>query len=431
MKVIKKIVKFFGMTLLILAILALVADTIWIFGPQIMAGGKIADTDRYAQKISQIDVPDDVKLIGLGEATHGNVEFQEMKLSGLKTLVKKENVRAFALEIDFSEGMTLNNYIRTGDGNARDLVNSLSFDIYHTEQMISLVEWMRDYNAGKSPNQQLAFYGFDMQNPEQAIDLISNYIDAHQLQDVEKTKEAVALLDNKKTYQATNEENSHVSQVLTYLKEAIDREEQTEETQLMSRELTNVLTGIEYYRDNAADYDKMNLFRDKSMADTVVWIQNFEENRSGGKLMLAAHNGHVSKHEPTYTNMGQHLSENYGKKYFVIGTDFWDTTVNVNEVGRKEVARKNFSMNSADPLAAQAKRYGGSYYLDFSKIEENSSLADLVNKPINLGSLGEGYHFLYQFLPTVHRQKGIPSEKYDAMMFVYKATPISVFKENK
>lgn len=431
MKVIKKIVKFFGMTLLILAILAFVADTIWIFGPQIMAGGKIADTDRYAQKISQIDVPDDVKLIGLGEATHGNVEFQEMKLSVLKTLVKTENVRAFALEIDFSEGMALNNYIRTGDGNARDLVNSLSFDIYHTEQMISLVEWMRDYNAGKSPNQQLAFYGFDMQNPEQAIDLISNYIDAHQLQDVEKTKEAVALLDNKKTYQATNEENSHVSQVLTYLKEAIDREEQTEETQLMSRELTNVLTGIEYYRDNAADYDKMNLFRDKSMADTVVWIQNFEENRSGGKLMLAAHNGHVSKHEPTYTNMGQHLSENYGKKYFVIGTDFWDTTVNVNEVGRKEVARKNFSMNSADPLAAQAKRYGGSYYLDFSKIEENSSLADLVNKPINLGSLGEGYHFLYQFLPTVHRQKGIPSEKYDAMMFVYKATPISVFKENK
>lgn len=36
----------------------------------------VVEVDPYVSTIEEIDIPNDVKVIGLGEATHGNMEFQ-------------------------------------------------------------------------------------------------------------------------------------------------------------------------------------------------------------------------------------------------------------------------------------------------------------------------------------------------------------------
>ena len=44
---------------------------------------KPIDTEEFAKcagNISDITIPDSVRIIALGEATHGNVEFQQLKL---------------------------------------------------------------------------------------------------------------------------------------------------------------------------------------------------------------------------------------------------------------------------------------------------------------------------------------------------------------
>lgn len=48
------------------------------------AGKAVEGADQYITTIEQIDIPDDIKVIGLGEATHGNIEFQELKKTFLK-----------------------------------------------------------------------------------------------------------------------------------------------------------------------------------------------------------------------------------------------------------------------------------------------------------------------------------------------------------
>ena len=58
----------------------------------------VAEVDSYVSTIEEIDIPDDVKVIGLGEATHGNIEFQQLKKDLFEVLVKNENVRVFVLE---------------------------------------------------------------------------------------------------------------------------------------------------------------------------------------------------------------------------------------------------------------------------------------------------------------------------------------------
>ena len=84
------------------------------FGP-----GKSADPKEfasYAGNIQDISIPKEARIIALGEATHGNVEFQELKLKVFKLLVEKYDVRAFALEGDYGGCEQVNRYIHGGEG---------------------------------------------------------------------------------------------------------------------------------------------------------------------------------------------------------------------------------------------------------------------------------------------------------------------------
>jgi erythromycin esterase len=83
--------------------------------------GKCADTEefaKYAGTISDISVPAQARVIGLGEATHGNIEFQQLKLEVFKVMVEKYGVRAFALGLK---------KMRLRDELARFLENSCRF----------------------------------------------------------------------------------------------------------------------------------------------------------------------------------------------------------------------------------------------------------------------------------------------------------------
>ncbi len=139
------------------------------------ASKKINDINNYAIQIENISVDDNVKIVALGEATHGNKEFQELKLELFKALVQNNNYKAFVFEADFGECLYINDYIR---GNSKlsldEIMNKFSFEIYHTKQMKDLIEWMKSYNDSLSENDKVSFYGFDLQNPEKSVEYIIN-----------------------------------------------------------------------------------------------------------------------------------------------------------------------------------------------------------------------------------------------------------------
>lgn len=56
---------------------------------------------KYARNIEDIKIPENVKIIALGEATHGNAEFQELKLDVFKIMVENYGIKAFAIEGDY------------------------------------------------------------------------------------------------------------------------------------------------------------------------------------------------------------------------------------------------------------------------------------------------------------------------------------------
>ncbi|MDU2373344.1 MAG: erythromycin esterase family protein [Peptoniphilus harei] len=416
---IKKIFKGILIFLVSLIILIGIGDFLWINLPKLSARKNISDIEEYGKEVSQIKLDDNVRLVGLGEGTHGNSDFQDLKLEVLKTLVEKNNLKNFAIEADFGEGMMINNYIH---GNKRDenISRILSFNIYHTKNMNYLINYMFDYNQKAKDEDKLSFYGFDMQNPEKSIELILDFCKENNiLQERDLQKEFSFIKDEKfKISQLKDKED-----LLLEIKAHTDTLS-SPHAKILSRALTNVLDSVKYYELDFDDYVKVNNVRDELMAKNVKWISDFEKSKGNKMLLISGHNGHIAKSEKFYEPMGSHLKKIFGEKYFIIGTDFYKGIVNINEAG-PDNKRSNHAFVSADPLAYSARKFEGKYYLDFTKVKDGETF-DLINKEINMVSLGEGYSPLMKFMPRTYRVKEVPKDLYDAMIFVYYAKPIAV-----
>lgn len=97
--------------------------------------GACADTvefSKYAASVSELAVPKEAQIVALGEATHGNKEFQQLRLEVFQVLAEKYGVRAFALEGDFGGCETINRYIHGADGTAAEALSDTGFAIYQT-----------------------------------------------------------------------------------------------------------------------------------------------------------------------------------------------------------------------------------------------------------------------------------------------------------
>ena len=173
---------------------------------------------------------------------------------------------------------------------------------------------------------------------------------------------------------------------------------------------------------STADMASYSPLRDGFMAENVDWILKAEALRGNGKVMLSGHNGHVQQTDSTYTVMGRLLADKYSDDYFVIGTDYYKTTCNF-PAGE---GRANHSFKSGDPLAKEVKVLDDNMaYMSFSSVTAPAVRA-VIDAPMKMGSLGESYTWYMKVFPQTYRIEEIPTELYDAMIFVYKATPTEI-----
>ena len=424
MKIFKKILKFFVITVFSIALLAGLADAAWVFLPRLLSARKIAEVDSVAKKVEDLTVPESAKVIALGEATHGNKEFQELRLEVLKHLIQSTKVRSFALEADWGEGMTINNYIHGGKGNATDIVKDIAFSIYRTKEMADLIEWMREYNETAPESEKLNFYGFDMQNPDKDLKFITEFCKRSKiLTDVDLEKSLLPI---------TPENSDKILELLGKISDAM-----TEEYNIIGEQrktapylqAVNVFgQSVEYYKAISKSPIESSTVRDKYMAENVQWIQEYEEGLGHSQVFISGHNGHIAFSMSTYANMGHNLHEHYNSAYFAIGTDFYNTSVNVPDFENNGI-RTIANFCSADTLAYQAKYHDNKYLLQFSNVDEkNKKVNSLINSPLNMGSLGEEYYFFMKLLPITYIEHETPAKLYDAMIFLYETTPIEILE---
>ena len=101
MKILKKIIKIAVLLFLALVLGLTALDIYMIKKPEQDAKKNIEGIEELARKVEDLTINEKANVIGLGEATHGNAEFQGLKLDVLKVLVDKYDVSCYAMEMDY------------------------------------------------------------------------------------------------------------------------------------------------------------------------------------------------------------------------------------------------------------------------------------------------------------------------------------------
>lgn len=404
----------------IIDIVFIIAILIYTFFPAATAKLKIKNFDNYAQDVNRIVVPE-ATVTALGEATHGNVEFQEMKLIVFQQLVE-QGYQAFALEANYGDCAVVNDWIQGGDGTLEEMTQMLSFRIYHTEQMADILSWMREYNAKVDDDKKLRFYGFDLQGMHEEAKQILSYCRANNITEIEEYAAKLEKMDMSQEYYSQEQAEklfAVVDSVKAILENHKDEESAEYRRALHGAEL--IYDGIEMNKDSSLYSSK----RDEYMAKNVSWIVEEEKNYGNTHLFICGHNGHVAKEGTNYKVMGEYLEEVYGENYFVIGTDYFKTECNMPQLDGE---RTTHQFTSSDPLAAQVKYMEEDMvYLDFDSVPETEKkLYNTIHSKMYMGSLSEAYSPIMKLAAYTYRIHKVPSDFYDAMILVYEATPIEV-----
>lgn len=385
---------------------------------------------KAATDIDGIVIPEGTRIVALGEATHGNREFQELKLEIFKHLVETTNVRALVLEGDIGGCEIANEYIQGGEGTAEEVTRHLGYKIYKTDQMCELVQWMHDYNATAAENDKVRLYGMDMQYDEDSISVIDSFYskvdpskqskysakmsellgDSYDAYDASKYDEIIALMDE---IEGDIDANS-----AAYAEKTSD-----EKLEVVKRIAENIKFFMSYYvKENAA-----HKARDTYMKQNVDWFLEVEEKEHNSAIMVGCHNGHMTQNQTNaYNFLGVFLNEEYGDSYFAIGTDFYITTDNLPSGNSGE--RVAVELCSDDPIALLIKDLPNNrYYVDFSKVDAESNLGKTLNSKMTTGSLGEYYDDSFKSMKVNYQIRFAPAEMYDAMIFYYEVKPIDIW----
>src|SRR5262245_22515498 len=105
----------------------------------------------------------DVRFVGLGEATHGTREFFQFKHRMVEFLVREMGFRIFAIEASFSACQNINDYVMAKTDDGAKALDSQGFWTWNTEEVRSMLDWMRAYNQGVPAEKRVKFAGFDIQ----------------------------------------------------------------------------------------------------------------------------------------------------------------------------------------------------------------------------------------------------------------------------
>ncbi|MEZ4962130.1 MAG: erythromycin esterase family protein [Saprospiraceae bacterium] len=285
-----------------------------------------SDLEFFRQAVGE------AKVIALGEATHGTSEFFQLKHRLLQYAVEVLNVRVFAIEANQLEVEKINRYVCGGEGTAEQVIKVM-FRVWNTEEMLTLIEWLRAYNL-QNPRQMVEFVGFDLQDPSLPMDSLSHFIG-----DVEPALQALVDSLQRNYREAWRAQyypqaadsirliwKENAEQILALVSSKKQTWQEKAKTAASKKRLEWALQNARVVVQ-AADiaYSQIVSARDTFMAENIRWIQSQRPLET--RIIVWAHDSHIARSDsPDFRynyhqgeSMGKYLSRMYGSDYRAFG----------------------------------------------------------------------------------------------------------------
>jgi erythromycin esterase len=267
-------------------------------------------------------------LFGMGEATHGTHEFFLMKSRVFQFLVSKLGFTHFAIEATWAESNDVNTYVLTGQGDPAHLLSHLYFWTWNTQEVLDLIQWMRQWNTTAAPNHRVQFLGFDMQYPGAAMDTVAHFIGRVDAPNVSYVASRYLCLNPYRDYNGGFAVSPSAYAVVPQATRTACHAGLQDVYNLLNTDSTAYLAAsspaiyanalhsarlVQQFEDFAAA-GATSAIRDRYMAENIQWLK--QQARPDSRMMLWAHDYHISAVPGA---MGSYLRAAYGDDYVNLG----------------------------------------------------------------------------------------------------------------
>lgn len=371
----------------------------------------VEDKENFEQLRPLKEVLRNVRVVGLGEETHGTHEFFQLKRRLIEYLVKEAGFTVFGMELSSAASIDINDYVLNGKGDRDKLLAKQGTWAWDTQEVSELLDWLRQHNSSVPAEKKVRFVGFDIHNNNDALALVASYLEKvapERLDAFNKTAQFFRSDDSGRQHLEYPAQVSAAdkTQNLATLNELLGflYVNQTRFTQKTSaaefaqafNDATVLAEFADAYRrprmDQVNQLNSSGYMRDLYMAQNITRVINAE--KPGTRFIVWAHNDHIGKYKGSF---GSYLQEALGTGYYALGLSFNQGAFQAREMARDVTigALKEFSVGAAPE--GSIEWYLNStgiknFIVDLRNTPKTEAVEQWLGSPRRMRSIGLGFY---------------------------------------
>lgn len=332
----------------------------------------------------------DARVVLLGEATHGTSEFYRARDAITRRLVERHGFNIVAVEADWPDAARVDRYVRHRPAGSYDEESFARFPtwMWRNTEFAEFLEWLREHNSTRSPNDRAEFRGLDVYSLRASITAVIDYLDRVDPEAAGRARERYGCLTpwqhqpqhyGRSMLRGRRDtcEDEAVAQLKDLLNKRLEYAAADGEDYFDAAQNARVVRAAEhYYRIMYHGSTESWNLRDRHMFDTLQYLLAGRGDDS--KAVVWAHNSHIGNAAATAMgwqgefNIGELCRTAYGDGAALIGfgtdrgtvaaADDWGSAMRIKTVkpsradSYERVFRKSGISTSLTDLRAPANR---------------------------------------------------------------------------
>lgn len=370
-----------------------------------------------------------VRVVGLGEATHGTREFFQVRHRLLEFLVREMGFTVVAVEGSYAAFMKINDYVLHGKGDRAEVLAGQRYWILDTEEVAAIIDWLRAHNKTVPDEKKVKFLGIDPNANELAMRAVTDYLGKvapERVASAEALFQRVRLEDIKAIDFARTEvaavQLSELYKLISYLvlnKTNLARQSSAEEFERALQHLRLIAQFAEFNSSSAVEGGGT---RDGYMAENFQYIVNGE--RPETRFVVLAHNAHISKRNiGNFPAMGSYLREVFGSGYYAFGFAFNQGEFQAQVSGPGKPLVQVFRLGPAPERTVDwylARAGVGDYIVDFRRMPKDDRISQWLQATHRMHWVGA--IFSDKWGESQWTQPFVLTRDFDGLIFIEKTT---------
>lgn len=355
-------------------------------------------------------LPSEIKILALGESTHGSQDIVKLKTELLKSLILN-GYKNIILESNFSTTLLLNKFIKNeSDEDLKTILINIGFFPYFDDNFVSFIKWLKQYNSQKSATEMVNIYGMDVQfELDQAIELKEKLFSKYDSLPLIKIEQIIhnKYSPFKKTFLLKKIISANANGIYNL-------------NRLDSLVLLNLIEShLRLFQPKGKRYKQ----REELMYINIERFINLFIPPSE-KLVIWSHNGHLEKRSNVRKITGEYLYKKYGNKYYSIGIDI--NKGRIKAINKDSIINKlflsNFELDTNKSIGKELELINmGILYMNNLDSENffktNSCMRDIGGTYSYI--LARNYPNFYYVNTKVYK-------KFDALFIINNSNPLNI-----